>query len=56
LLNYLRSLAEEEWNADHGVRHYRGGPATVGSTIDSLTGDYRYHTKEILEWLKSGGK
>ena len=51
LLYYLRSLAPEEWDADHGVIHYRGGPATISRTIESLAGDYRHHTKEILEWL-----
>jgi hypothetical protein len=51
LINYLRALAAEEWDADHGVIHYRGGPATISRTIESLAGDYRHHTKEILAWL-----
>lgn len=49
---YVLSLPVEELVADHGVRHYRGEPVTVRRTIESLTGDYRYHTNEIREWLE----
>ena len=55
LLSYLRGLAAEEWDADHGVVYHRGGPATISRTIESLAGDYRHHTKEILAWLNLEG-
>jgi hypothetical protein len=48
---YVLALPTEELAADHGVRHYRGGPATVSKIIESLAGDYRYHTNQIREWL-----
>lgn len=50
-LNYLGTLAPSEWEADHGVVHHRGGPATVGRIVEALLGDYRQHTKEIRKWL-----
>lgn len=53
LVTYLRSLPPEEWDADHGVIHYRGGAATIRRTIQSLAGDYRHHTQEILAWNNS---
>jgi hypothetical protein len=52
LIDYLRALAAEEWDADFGIVYHRGGPATISRTIESLAGDYRHHTREILEWLK----
>jgi hypothetical protein len=48
---YVLALPAGELKADHGVRHYRGGPATVSQTVESLAGDYRYHTNQIREWL-----
>jgi hypothetical protein len=48
---YILALPAVELAADHGVRHYRGGTATVGKVLESLAGDYRYHTNEIREWL-----
>jgi hypothetical protein len=52
LLNYLRGLTTEEWDADYGIAHHRGSPATISRTIESLAGDYRQHTEEIRTWLK----
>ena len=49
---FIFSLPVEELEADHGVVHYSGVPATVGKIINSLAGDYQYHTNQILEWLK----
>ena len=49
---YVIALPAGELAADHGVRHYRGGPATVSKIIESLAGDYHYHTDQIREWLK----
>jgi hypothetical protein len=49
---YVLALPAGELVADHGVRHYRGGPASVGKIVESLAGDYRYHTNQIREWLK----
>jgi len=48
---FLHGLPAEELAADHGVVHHSGGPATVARIIDSLAGDYRYHTQQIAEWL-----
>jgi hypothetical protein len=48
---YVLALPAGELTADHGVSHYRGGPATVSKILESLAGDYRYHTNEIREWL-----
>ena len=48
---FILALPAEELAADHGVRHYSGGPATVSRIVESLAGDYRYHTNEIREWL-----
>jgi hypothetical protein len=49
---YILGLPAGELVADHGVRHYRGDPATVSKILESLAGDYRYHTNQISEWLK----
>jgi len=48
---FISSLSEEELTSDHGVIHYSGMPATIGRIIDSLAGDYQYHTRQISEWL-----
>ncbi|MEW6029897.1 MAG: ClbS/DfsB family four-helix bundle protein [Chloroflexota bacterium] len=49
---FIHALPAEELTADHGVVHYSGSPATVGRIINSLAGDYQYHTRQIKEWLK----
>lgn len=48
---YVLALSPEELVADHGVCHYRGNPATISKLLESLAGDYRYHTNQIREWL-----
>ncbi len=48
---FIYSLPAEELAADHGVVHHSGGPATVARIINSLAGDYQYHTRQIMEWL-----
>lgn len=48
---FVSSLPAEELTADHGVVHYGGSPATVTRIINSLAGDYQYHTRQIMEWL-----
>ena len=48
---FIHSLPTEELVADHGVVHYSGSPATVTRIINSLTGDYQYHTHQIIESL-----
>ncbi|MEW6239185.1 MAG: ClbS/DfsB family four-helix bundle protein [Chloroflexota bacterium] len=48
---FIHALPAEELTADHGVVHYSGDPATVGRIINSLAGDYQYHTRQIMEWL-----
>jgi hypothetical protein len=48
---FIHALPAEELAADHGVVHYSGSPATVARIVHSLAGDYRYHTRQIMEWL-----
>ena len=48
LVSYLKAVAEQEWDRDTGVEHYRGGAATVARCVDSLIRDYRKHREEIL--------
>lgn len=50
---FLLGLPPEELENNHGIRHYHGGPATVGKIIVSLAGDYRHHTQQIKEWLNN---
>lgn len=47
LVAYVKGLDQLDWERDYGPRHYRGGPATVGRSIESLTEDYINHTAEI---------
>jgi hypothetical protein len=51
LVAFARSLDPAEMDADHGVVHYRGGPATVATTLNSLGSDYRHHAGDIRAWL-----
>jgi hypothetical protein len=48
LVSFLKTVNESEWEADTGIVHYRGGPATVARCVDSLIRDYRKHREEIL--------
>jgi hypothetical protein len=50
---YVESLEPGDVGADHGVLHYRGGPATVACIIQSLAGDYEHHRQEIELWLET---
>jgi hypothetical protein len=50
LETFILALPREELVASHNVRHYNGSPATVAKIIESLNGDYQYHTHEIKEW------
>jgi hypothetical protein len=50
---FILTLPVGELAASHGVRHYSGSPATVRKIIESLTGDYQYHTNQIREWLNN---
>jgi hypothetical protein len=54
LETFLHDLPAEALAADHGVRHYSGVPATVGKIVQSLAGDYQYHTDQLREWLNNG--
>lgn len=51
--DYLRALKPGDWDADHGVTHYRGGAATIRRIVESLAGDYASHTQQIEKWRKS---
>jgi hypothetical protein len=48
LVAYLKTIDKAEWEADTGVVHYRGGPATVARCVDSLIRDYHKHREEIV--------
>ncbi|HJW89593.1 MAG TPA: DinB family protein [Anaerolineales bacterium] len=54
LLEYLRGLAAADWEADHGIEYYRGGRATIASSVESLARDYHEHAEEIEAWAKAG--
>ncbi len=56
LVGFARSLDPAELDAGHGVVHYRGGPATVATTLNSLGRDYKHHAEEISAWLRSQAK
>lgn len=51
LHGFAAGLDPADMDAEHGVTHYRGGPATVARTLSSLAGDYRHHAEEITAWL-----
>ena len=51
LTAYLKTIPESEWEADTGIIHYRGGPATVARCVDSLIRDYRKHRQEIVDGI-----
>jgi hypothetical protein len=53
LVAYLQTIPSETWNADHGVRHPDGGPATVRRCLEELTRDYLDATDEITIWLET---
>jgi hypothetical protein len=53
LRTYLAGVAEHDWDKDFGAKHYRGGPATVGRSVESLTGDYLEHAREISQGTQS---
>jgi hypothetical protein len=48
LVAYLKTVNKSEWEADTGIVHYRGGPATPARSVDSLIRDYRKHREEIF--------
>ncbi len=54
LVAYVSALDPAEWEASHGVKHYRGAPASVAGTLASLAGDYAQHARQIREWLPAG--
>ncbi len=50
LMAFASALDPSEWEASHGVKHYRGGPASVAQTLNSLAGDYAHHADQIRRW------
>jgi len=52
-VEFLRAVSGESWNADMGVRHPDGGPATVRRCLEELTRDYLDATDEITVWLET---
>ena len=51
---FFQAVPAEAWNADRGVRHPDGGPATVRRCLEELTRDYLDATDEISIWLEAG--
>jgi Mycothiol maleylpyruvate isomerase N-terminal domain len=47
---YLHGLDPGDFEAEHGVLHHSGDPATVGRVIRSQAGDYDFHRWEIEKW------
>lgn len=47
LVSYLGGVDDHEWDKDFGVKHYRGGIATIGRALQTLTADYVNHAAEI---------
>ncbi len=47
LVSYLDGVDDHEWDKDFGVKHYRGGTATIGRAVQTLTADYVDHAAEI---------
>lgn len=48
---FICAIPPEELTAHRGVVHYSGSPATLARIINSLAGDYQYHSHQIEEWL-----
>lgn len=47
---YLNTLEPNAFDAEHGVQHYRGGAATIRRLVQSLSGDYEHHTRQVKDW------
>src|SRR5574341_783344 len=45
---FLEGVPERDWDRDFGPQHYRGGSATIGRSVESLTRDYVDHAAEIV--------
>jgi hypothetical protein len=48
LTSYLEGVDEDDWERNFGPQHYRGGPATIARSVESLTRDYVDHADEIV--------
>jgi hypothetical protein len=53
---FLQAVSHDDWNADHGVRHPDGGPASVRRCLEELTRDYLDATDEVTIWLETAKK
>jgi hypothetical protein len=53
VVTYLQAISTEDWNADRGVRHPDGGPATSRRCLEELTRDYLDATDELTIWLET---
>jgi hypothetical protein len=52
LVDYLRTLPDEEFGQDWGVR-YGGTPVTIASLVEAEIKDEREHLRQIREWAAS---
>jgi hypothetical protein len=52
---FFQKVPPDAWNADRGVRHPDGGPATVRRCLEELTRDYLDATDEITIWIETAG-
>lgn len=52
-LAVFREIQPDVWNADRGVRHPDGGPATVRRCLEELSRSYMDSTDEITVWLET---
>jgi len=53
VVRHLQGIPADLWNADRGVRHPDGGPATIRRCLEELTRDYLDATDDITIWLES---
>ncbi len=49
LSSFLGTVRDDEWDADSGVVHYRGGSTTGSRCVEWLMSDCRNHCQEILQ-------
>ena len=52
LKDFLRSISENEWEKDFGVR-YKGYSITIRNSVEGLIKDYIKHKKDVEDWIEN---
>lgn len=52
LLDYLMTLAADDWERDTGLREPDGQPLLVRNDVIALAADYDGHAQEITSWTQ----